>query len=217
MTEIKVSLRAQFFKIWDRNNLSWASSLKLKLSFLCQDVILGRPPTRCAYGNVAKEATSSKLLPYNPHVAKIVPSISNEKLNKPQAIIGDKFLVKGSVNDRSSYVNVALNPFAQPGYNGSSFYDPWSNQLYQSTTPYGLPYQKAPVINATYQEAPIVNAASEFAARHSYFTTSPPIPISLPPVKSHSLSFTSHLYIFVSSLISTLPKIKFTCLFWFLD
>ncbi|CAA7054889.1 unnamed protein product [Microthlaspi erraticum] len=174
-----------------RNNLGFqilpSNTIYTYILFALTEItdIIYRTPTRYGYGNVAKGATSSQLLPYNPHGAQKVPSISNEKLNEPQALITDygASLVKGSVNERS------LNPFAQPGYNGSSFYDPCSNQLYQSITPYGLPYQEAPILNAPYQEAPIINAPSEFAAPRSYFTTFPPVQISLRPMNSGGFVF----------------------------
>ncbi|CAH2078544.1 unnamed protein product [Thlaspi arvense] len=68
--------------------------------------------------------------------------------------------------------DIASNLLAhQPQLYAPNFYDPWFNYAYHQTMPYGVLHQAPP---------PPINAASELVfAPLSFFTTFPPVPISL--------------------------------------
>lgn len=149
-----------------------------------QEYILVKPPTsftRCGYGCLARGVACSKhshaTKPPFPiifsshnhqHGAKIrqeVPLISNEELSSKTQATTDSYsssVLKAPLND------IASDPLAQPQYLGSYFYDPWFNPAYQSMPDYGELYQ-----------APMKSPSGLLITPQSFFTTFPPVPISL--------------------------------------
>lgn len=145
--------------------------LVLCVPLILQNILVKPPSTRC--------------LPKGAKIHQKVPLISNEKLEKPEKPEATNDLDASSVIDR---YHIASNPFAQPQFPVSNLYDHRSNYVYQPL-PCGL-LNQAPIYNASELMFTPTNPSQ------SFFTTFPPVPISLPPV--NLILSLSHIFILIT-------------------